>query len=570
MRRYIVLCSFVVVSQWPCTLLRADGEELFPVGGAQQVARGGATLERPSDASTVLRNPAGLTELNDNQGHYGLDLPLDDICVDPYGYYGWGVYIQERREGTESNPAANRSEFGDAASRDYGARRLDRVCNSGPIVPIPQLAVAFQPTEDFAFGLGLFAPILVAGTQWGGSDGTIAVDDPDGVQSRPTPTRYQLIRQTGFGINLVGGAAYRATSWLSLGLGLQVGVLSAESYTAVALRAGTSPANDMLAKLDVSDYFIPALTFAVYAKPTSYLRVAATFAWSDDFDGSGELSYTTNAYHRGAAGTEALPLENDPVKIERAVVTMPWTATLAVRVAQPRAGVDGTEELLEREHWDLELDVSLTANSALYPNTVAIADDFALEFRRADGVPQMPLEVQESDLAELSVDRHLQDVIAVRLGGGFTVVRGVMQLMAGGFYQSRGVDPAYASAASFGLGRAGISAGALVRIGPFDLVGAYAHVFQETLSVAPPPHEPRDEANSRDPRSGFDQRIYEDGELGEPRRDRRAPAPGEADGVAAMQQTAVFESETLRARVTNAGRYTASFHVLSLSVVHRY
>jgi hypothetical protein len=569
-RQFILLISSIVASQWPCATSHADGEELFPGGGAQHVARGGATTARPSDASTLFRNPAGLVELNESQGHYGVDLPFDDMCVDPYGYYGWGVYIQEQREGTESNPAANLSEFGDAASRAYGERRLDRVCNSGPIVPIPQLAVAVKLGDDWSLGFGLFAPILLAGSQWGGKQGTIAADGADGAEARPTPTRYQVIRQSGFGLNLVGGAAYRPASWLSVGMNLQIGVLSAQTYSAVALRAGTSPANDMLAKLDVSDYFIPALTFGLYAKPSSFVRLAATFAWSDDFDGSGELSYTTNTYHKHASGTEALPYANDRVKLGRAVVTIPWTATLAVRIAEPRTGLAETKDLLERDRWDIELDASFTANSALYPNTVSIADDFALEFRRADGMPQMSLNVEQSDLSELSVERHLRDVIGLRLGGGWTAVRGVLQFMLGVSCQSRGVDPAYASVNSFGLARLGLGFGALVRLGPVDLVASYAHIFQETLEVAPPRHEPREEVDSRDPRSGFDQRIYEDGELSGPRRDSRAPSASQADGVAALQQSAIFESETLRARVVNAGRYTASFNVLSLSVVHRY
>lgn len=566
MRLFILVVSVLVASQWPWASTRADGEELFPLGGAQNLARAGATTARPSDATTLLRNPAGLVELSGSQGHYGFDVPFDDLCAQPYGYYGWGVYIQEQREGTEVNPTANISEFGDSASSAYGERRLDGVCNTGPIVPVPQFALAFQLGDDWAIGFGVLSPVVVAGSQWGGADGTISVEDGE---TRPTPTRYQAIRQTGFGLNLASGVAYRPVQWLSLGVNLQLGMLALQSYSAVALRAGTSPANDVLAKIDLSDYFIPALTFGVYAKPLSFLRLAATFAWSDDFDGSGELIYTTNTYHLGATGSEALPRKNDPVPLERATVTFPWTATLAVRVAEPRAGASDPKDLLTSERWDLEFDASFTANSALYPNTVTIADDFELQFRRADGMPQMALEVQTSDLSELSQARHLKDVLALRLGGGVTLVRGVLQAMAGAFYQTRGVEPDYAGVTSYGLARAGFGVGALVRLGPFDLVASYAHIFQETLEVAPPRHEPRDEVD-RDPRSGFDQRIYEDGVLGEPRADRRAPSRADADGVAAMQQTAIFESETLRARVVNAGRYTASFNLISLSVVHRY
>jgi hypothetical protein len=338
------------------------------------------------------------------------------------------------------------------------------------------------------------------------------------------------------------------------------------------LRAGTSPANDMMTRVHVADYFVPAVTLGVYAKPTRRLRIAGTFVWSDDFDGSGSLTYTTNYYHQGAVGTEALPLQNDPVKLSRAVVRAPWTGTLALRYAQPRALTRDADpnDPLEREAWDIELDGSFTANKMLGKDTVEVANDFALEFRRADGAPQMSLDVKRSDVSELSVDRHAENVVALRLGGGWNAVPGTLQFSAGAFYQTRGVDPSYATVSNFGLQRLGLGLGVLVRLGKVDLLASYAHVFQETLEVAPPAHQPRDQGGE-DPTTGFDQRIYEDGQLsGQPRRDPKAPTIGAADGVARFRQAAVFESEVLRARVVNAGRYVASFDVVSVSVVHRY
>ena len=53
-----------------------------------------------------------------------------------------------------------------------------------------------------------------------------------------------------------------------------------------------------------------------------------------------------------------------------------------------------------------------------------------------------------------------------------------------------------------------------------------------------------------------------------PKPDPRVPARG--DAVAAFQQPAAFETNTARRRVVNAGRYTASFNVLSLGVVYHF
>ncbi|HTU59250.1 MAG TPA: hypothetical protein VMF89_12465, partial [Polyangiales bacterium] len=162
------------------------------------------------------------------------------------------------------------------------------------------------------------------------------------------------------------------------------------------------------------------------------------------------------------------------------------------------------------------------------------------------------------------------DVWALRLGGSWTALPGVLQASLGAFYQSRGVEAAYVAIDNYGLARIGFGLGARVRLGPIDVTAAYSHVFQETVQIAPPDHEPRDQA-SDDPTRGFDQRIYEDGVLSSaPLRDPRAPSPSDADGVASVRQGAVFESEDQRARVINAGKYTAGFNVFSLAVTHRF
>jgi hypothetical protein len=560
--------SALLASCWLlCASAHADGEQLMP-GGAQSVARGGATVARPTDATAILQNPAGLVDVVGNQGLYGFDVAFDHICEEPYGYYGWGVYLAEERPGSTSNPDSNRSEFGDPAIAAYGRRRLDRVCNSAPIAPTPQLAFVLHASDRLAFGFGILAPVLVSGAQWGGADATISA----GGEARPTPTRYQLVRQEAkVGYSANAAIAYRALPWLSFGLTLQAAGITADNYVVMALRAGTSPSNDMLAKLHVTDLFIPSLTFGAYARPNARWRFAGTFVWSQGFDGHGDLTYTTNYYHQGAVGSEAVPLTNDPVKLQRVRVSVPWTATLATRYAQPRASSPSdARDPLVREVWDIELDASYTANSLVAANRIEIANDFTLDFRRADGTPQMPLTVKQSDLQELSVARHGLDVIVVRLGGSANLVPGRLQVSGGGFFQTRSIDPSYASVDSYGFARGGLGLGVMVRIGTVDLMASYAHIFQEELLVAPPPHQPRDQATDA-PESGFDQRIYEDGQLSaQPRTDPRAPAPSAADGVAKLKQSAAFESENLRSRVVNAGRYTANFNVLSLGVVHHF
>jgi hypothetical protein len=519
----------------------------------------------------MLQNPAGLVELPGNQLLVQFDTAFDHFCVQPYGYYGWGVYLTEDQQGNTNLPDDHRSEFGDPASSAYGQRPLDRVCNTGAIAPLPQFALSYHLTSKLSVAIGFVAPSFTGLAQWGGKDGTIQTSDG----ARPTPTRYQFIHtESSFALNPTASVAYRVLPWLSVGATLQAAMATANSYLVLALRAGTSPANDALAKLEASDYFIPSLTFAVHAKPTRYLRFAGTFNWSDGIDGHGKMTVTTNTFHQGAVGSELLPFTNDPVKLSRVRVSQPWTATLAARFAKPRDG--GSDELqqndvLVNEAWDIEFDAAFTANhTAQSQSLVNVASDFTLEFRRADGTPQMPLNVSPKDIEEISVDRHALDVLTLRLGGSLNLLPGRFQVSAGSFYQTRGVDPSYASIDNFGFQRLGLSLGALYRVGPVDLTASFSHIFQEDITVAPPPHQPRNEAtNAVD--SGFDQRIYENGQLSSaPKTDPRAPSPAAADGVAKVTQSALFESDVLRRRVVNAGRYTASFNVLSVGAVYHF
>ncbi|MET0384913.1 MAG: hypothetical protein ABW321_03090 [Polyangiales bacterium] len=530
-------------------------------------------MARPIDNVAMLQNPAALVELHGNQFLLQLDTVFDNVCVDPYGYYGWGVYLSEDRFGNTSNPDDIRSEFGNPADPSYGTRRLDRVCNSGQIAPLPQLAFSMHLTPKLSIAFGLVAPAVMGSAQWGGEDGTIQT--PDG--PRPTPTRYQFVRQAaGFALNPTGSVAYQPVPWLSFGLTLQVLMGQASNYLVMAMRAGTSPANDALTKLTATDFFVPGFTFAALIKPSRYFRLAGTFYWSEGLDGHGELQMTTNYYHQGAGGDELQPLENDPVKLTRVRISLPWTATLAARFALPRGPAPDPDspkgsDPLKDEIFDIELDAAFTANkTANIENSVNVANEFSLEFRRADGRPQMPLVVKPQDIEEISLDRHVKDVLVLRLGGGVNVIPGRLQLTAGGYFQTRGIEPSYASIDNFNFSRVGLGLGVLVRVGAFDLTASFAHIFQETLTIVPPRHQVRTDATDADPTSGFDQRVYEgNGQLSaQPRVDPNAPAQG--DGVAKLTQSAIFESEDLRRRIVNAGRYTASFNVLSIGGTYHF
>ena len=220
--------------------------------------------------------------------------------------------------------------------------------------------------------------------------------------------------------------------------------------------------------------------------------------------------------------------------------------------------------------WDVELDVSYSFNSRAGKNSVLFGDDVFLEWDALDeqGEPfeVEPLEVQKEALEQFDIDRHLKDSLAVRLGGSYAFFPRIAAINGGIFFETRGVDPDYASIDTFAFQRIGFGVGFVTHLGAFEFSSAFGHIFQEDLLVAPPGHQARQQADPDDPASGFDQRV-----AGTVMEDPDAPSTSEADGTARLQQPAIAASEMIGyRRVVNAGKYTASFNVLSLGLSYRF
>jgi hypothetical protein len=553
-------------------LASAGGLELLPPG-ARSVARGGAVAARPEDPMALLHNPAGLAFLpRGSQAIAGVDTPFHRMCVQPYGYYGWGIY------------SAGNSEFGDPLALDnpsapsigatYATTPLGQVCNSARVLPIPQLAVTTKITDDIAIGGGLVSPLVIAGLQYGGLDGT--QQTPYG--PRPTPTRYSIINQgADFALAPSIGGAYRILPELSFGINVQIAMLKANTTTVQNNFGGTQPSTDWLVKVKAQDFFTPAVTFAVHARPRPEFNLMGAFRWVDDFRGTGELTYETNTFHRGAT-QGPIPYQNAPVKLSEVVVRLPWQLTVGARYAGLLPEDDcepGPGDPMDRELWDIELDLGYSLNARASQTSASIGQDITVVTRTAGGAAgsnTVPLK----DLTALNLDNRLTNSVSARLGGSYSVVPRKVAVHAGGFFESRGVEPAYANIDSFAFQRIGLGLGVVVRAGNFDLQGGYGHIFSETLDVAPPPHQVVDEAVPGNPRSGFDRRVGGTIESNGARSggvvldDPRAPAPGDADAIAAKTQQSAVVTRYAPNRVINAGKYTARFDVVSVGVVYHF
>jgi long-subunit fatty acid transport protein len=546
----------------------ASGMELEP-GGPRSVARGGATAARPEDPMLLVQNPAGMAFLTGHVYFAALDTVSDHMCVDPYGYYGWGVYT------------ANRSEFGDPVALDnpthptigatYATTPLPKVCNSAPSSPLPQTGWAGKITDRLAMGAGFVAPVVVPGLQFGGADGTIQT----AYGPRPTPTRYTLVKQSVTAASdPTVGVAYRILDQLAAGLSLQVLMIRADASAVQNQVSGTQPSTDMFARVTTQDFFVPALTFSVHAKPIAPIDLTAAFRWSDDFHGAGDVVYETNTYYRGAT-SGPIPYTNDPVKLADVTIKLPWQLTSGIRFHGDLPDKGHRGDPMGTELWDVEVDGSYLFNKRASLTAIRVGQDVSLVTKNADGT-QGSTTVKANSLPVFNIDRHLLDVMTVRVGGSYSLLPRKLLLNAGVFYETRGVDPAYADIDTFAFQRIGVGFGAVLRLGSIDLIAGYGHIASETLDVAPPPHQNLENAKPGNPASGFDQRVggtfADDGTRkgGVVLADPNAPSPGHADAVAHKTAQAGVATSARPNRVINAGKYTASFDVFSLGAAFHF
>lgn len=564
-----VLCTLAMLLA-PVSV-RAGGLELLP-GGTRSVARGGAVAARPEDAVGLLHNPAGLAYLKGDQLTFDLDFALREMCVDPYGYYGWGVY--DDRLSDFGDPLVLKGDPRDPEiGGTYATTPLPKVCNTGQQLPIPNIAWVGKFGDDFAFGGGFVAPTVTTGTRFGGEDGTIA--GPGG-RALPTPTRYAVIEQTAEASSLTIGAAYKIIPELALGATFTYLGLKVKSRVIQNARSGTQPSLDWLVDLEAEDYFLPTITLSAHAKPFRGLDVTGSLRWVDDFDGSGEVVFETNTFQQQAR-TSSVPYRNDAIDLPGVRVGLPWAFGAALRYAGQLPGggsPDGLGDPMDTELWDVEVDGTYYVNTRGSRNKVRAGNDFAIVTRNQDGSGTAQT-VRGEDLEDVSIDRHLLDSIAVRLGGSFAVSPRKLAVHAGAFYENRGVEPAYVNIDNFALARVGFGLGVMWRIRDFDFTAAYGHIFQETVRIAPPEHQDARlyDSKNMDPLTGFDKRVGGSFDAGGNRvggvvlEDPDAPSPDDADAVARLQQTSVLNSEP---RVINAGEYTASFNIISVGAVYHW
>jgi len=569
---------------------RAGGLE-YTGHGAQSLARGGAVTARAEDPMVLAHNPAGLVELRGTQFMINLNLALLDACVDPAGFYGWGAYLGGQNselpdpETGERVPlrlgAIDRTDpmMPVAVEQEYYVDPYDTVCLDQNVVPVPQIAWTRRISEDFGIGLGLIFPAIQPSGSWGGRNGVIRGDDGE---LRPAATRYMMLSSSNIGIFPTVGLAYRLLPALRLGAAFEWGVIAVNNFTMAAALGGTSPSNDLIAHVKAQDWFVPAFTVSAHLVPIDAIDFVVAFRFQDDVKATGDIDLTTGVFDPGfqSRTTGSLPILS-------LVQHMPWKLRAGVRYADrfaPRVPGSGYGEVdaahltaihdpLQDERWDVELDVEYQMNSRNDKQVLEYEVGHLLEFvsSNADSPPSS-VEFPADGMTGTVIEKYWKDQISLRLGGTYNPLPGLFGVSGGVHYETRGVDPNYMQIDLWPVERIGLHTGVIIRVASsIDLVFSYAHIFQETIIVAPPPHRPRTEIYAEYAAMRPVRQI--DTTVGTPL-DRagngtqmlEAPSQGAADGEARLDQNLNRIAENQPPWLINAGRYRSGLDILAVGV----
>ncbi|MCC6876325.1 MAG: hypothetical protein IT378_18600 [Sandaracinaceae bacterium] len=535
----------------------AQGFE-YSVQGTRAFGRGGAFAARGDDPSTLGLNPAGMLEWPGYPLQIGTHLAFHDACVERAGTYNDSV-----------PDGVIPSRFGPIDSADPGNwinQRFPRVCNGGYPAPSPNVVFTGRITPDLAFGIGLLAPSGVNNGLWGAHDATVV--GPDG-RLLPSPVRYGLVEQDLLLFYPTFGLAWRPTPWLRLGAAFEWGMAIVRFVNFTNAGAGPEdPGTDVRTQLDVSDLFVPAIVGSVHIVPADSLDIVLHTRISDGINDSGTLTVTT-----GTFGDPAMSDSYQPYTTRFPGTTLqagqPWTFGLAIRYsdrnrwrASDPAAVTGltgrVEDHMQRENWDLELDVTYTHNSQVrdFIVTVPAGSDAGI-CTQTDGCPEGPTIGAALDRRDamgnrvpkaLPIPHGWNDQVSFRLGGDLNLLPGQFTLRGGLSFTTSGFSSRYQTQDFMPAMRFGLYLGATVRFERLDISFAYAHIFQIDESTV--------DANFRPIAA-----IGSEGQCEDAGGDVYDPSnPVTARGCYPQGFGAVV----------NNGRYTADFNVLSLQVSYHF
>ncbi len=468
MRAHALLASFVgaSVALFASTALASNGLE-SPDVGVLQIGRGGAWVARADDPLAAYMNPAAMS-FQASGVHLGTQLMIQRGCFSRLG-----------ADGQPQSPGNNIPGPGATGGPE------PETCTTS-VFPNPQIAGVFRINREWAVGLAVLGPHAAGTAAW--PEEVEYTTQSGAARTQPAPNRYMLADQSAVLVFPTFSVSYAVLPELSIGAGFVWGISSAEFVTFTEALSGAEDfSNDVRAKLNVEDLFVPGFVLGVNWGVTSFLDFGAWYRWSDAIRARTELELTSSYWLEGGTRNQS-PCANNPDN--RCNITfdgdagdfefaIPMEAKLGLRFHMP-IGEDTVQpafvqregfvrDPLTQERFDIEVDVTWANNSAV--------QDIIIQFDPGIAVKGTPGTVP----VDGNIPHDWRDVLGVRLGGDVTAIPNLLALRAGGFFESKGQRDELLNL-DFHMGwKAGVGGGATVRVWQVDIHAAYQHVFYGTL-----------------------------------------------------------------------------------------
>ncbi|MEZ4297676.1 MAG: outer membrane protein transport protein [Polyangiaceae bacterium] len=406
----------------------------FPDRGVRPLGRAGAFIAGGDDLGAVAYNIAGTYDA-------GSALFLDAAWVNFASEYTRQSLVRQ----VDPNTGETVGEF---------VQTYPQVNGSTPFLPIPTLAVSFQPHPQWVLSLGVWAPYAGLPSY------------PETVDSKPAPQRYSLLSLNGSALAFIGaGAAFAPNKeWR---FGLAAGVLAGSFKTTVNF-SGCVPERFFCANEDPEWDVLAEMSAVPIVSPTGELGAI----WIPSPKVRAGLSVQLPVFVRaGAKVRTRLPsapvFENASQEGEDADISfdLPWNLRAGVELRL----LDGLRIEVGGgfEQWSMHNQIRVDPKGIALKNIAAFPETYYLP--------------------SINLARNFQDTFSVRAGGeyAFKLADLDWQARAGVSYESSAIPTEYLHVLTLDSDKVSTAVGASVRIGKVRLDLAYAHVFFVDRTVDP-------------------------------------------------------------------------------------
>jgi long-chain fatty acid transport protein len=406
---------------------QAGGFE-FPDNGTEALGRGAAFTAKADDPTAVQYNLGGLARQR------GTHLLLNgNLNFHSFSFQRAGTYADDPRD-----PAT-----------PWGGHRYPVDSDKGPAFFAPFLALTTDLGyfDRLTFAVAAFGPSAVGGRTF-----------QLGVQGAPGPGRYDSVQSSSSLVYPTVAAAYRATSWLDVGVGgsLVLGQFDTTSVSFSDLSPTLCPRSEYQPCDSRSQVKTSGMTFApsvgVLARPTESVALGLNIRAAHTLDTSGTVSATPPAV------AASIPIEPGTAHLQ---VKLPWVVRAGARYIAMKNGT---------ESFDVELDGTYeTWGSA-----------------QGDGPTIDIPKLGPYSNIHSTVTHGYMDTFSVRGGGAYNTraLGGVFTVRGGAYFDSSATDGKYTRIDMDTLAKAAITAGLGLKSGPVAVNLAFAEVFELTRTVS--------------------------------------------------------------------------------------